>query len=377
VKEFVMINADQSVARILTETPTAREFFSIKRLPADPGHRMAAQLSLKNMLRFKKIDERIFLRELDAFIAGQEQVLHEGAEAENCHIWARIPCVVQLPVQHILEEYLDQNHLKLRYNIALVEFGRDWIDDLTRIARPPVLIGAGIEGMVQNQAVMGEYAAPALPYNDDFKGLEDPRGIFHILSGVPLIFVVDRSRLGTAPPPRSWEALLSGDYTICYADDGHMLDGVLLAYIYKYFGEEGLRAFKERSLRGAHPSQMIKAGGIEERPQVYVLPHIFASIKVKEPGFEILWPEEGALLIPVLLTVRKDAGEEEKKAAEFLCGPRCGQAFATQGMFPASSPGARNNLPGKLWWLGWDYIYQNNLLEIIGRSKKIFQESRG
>jgi hypothetical protein len=76
-----MFNVNQSVARILTDLPEAREFFSIKKLPCNPEHKMAAQVSLKNMLRFKRIDEGVFLRELDKFIDEQKQVLHEGAGA--------------------------------------------------------------------------------------------------------------------------------------------------------------------------------------------------------------------------------------------------------------------------------------------------------
>jgi ABC-type Fe3+ transport system substrate-binding protein len=183
--------------------------------------------------------------------------------------------------------------------------------------------------------------------------------------------VVDRSQLGTAVP-RSWKELLSGDYRICYADDGHLLDSIYLVYIYQQFGEEGILEFKKRALCGVHPSQMIKAGGVEGRPSVYIMPHVFASIKIKEGGFDLVWPEEGACIIPVLITQKKDAPEADQRAAAFLCGRECGQIFVTQGMFPSSNPEVENKLPGKLRWLGWDYIYQHDLLEIIARIKTLF-----
>ncbi|MDR3191771.1 MAG: ABC transporter substrate-binding protein [Treponema sp.] len=375
---YIMLNVNESVARILTELPEAREFFSIKKLPRNPEHKMASQLSLKNMLRFKRIDEEIFLRELDEFIGEQKQVLHQGAEPGECQLWARIPCVVQLPVQNLLDAFLAENRLPCKYNIALVEFGREWIDDLTGIAKPPVLVGAGIEGMVQNAVVTEEYAAPrAGGLNGDFEAFEDPRGIFRFLTGVPLVFVADTSRLGREAPPRSWESLLFGNYRICYADDGHLLDGVFLAYVYQQFGEEGIAALKERSVCGVHPSQMIKAGAIDQEPSVYILPYIFGTIKIREPGHEMIWPGEGAPIIPVFISRKKDAGENERRVAEFLCGEECGRIFVSQGLFPSSHPGVSNGLPGKLRWLGWDYIYQNDLLRIIARAKALFLGGEG
>jgi ABC-type Fe3+ transport system substrate-binding protein len=368
-----VLELDQKTANILEMVPGARDFFAIKELPNDPGHRMASRISLRNMLQAKGINETAFLREFEEFVKSQNDILHEGAEPELCRIWGRIPCVVQLPIQNLLDEYISRYQRDLTYNIALVEFGREWIDDLTAQARPPVIMGAGIEGMVQNQAVMREYTAPPVEdINDDYKDFRDPQGIFHILTGVPLVFVADRTQLGEAEVPRTWKDLLDGDYSICYADDGHLLDGIYLVYIYQDFGEPGILEFKKRSLCGAHPSQMIKAGGIQGQPSVYVMPHIFASIKTKEPGFETIWPEDGAPLIPVVITQRKDASEADQRAASFLCGPECGNVFVTQGMFPASNPAVKNNLPGRLRWLGWDYIYQHNLLDIIPRIKTLF-----
>ena len=46
-----------------------------------------------------------------------------------------------------------------------------------------------------------EYEAPQGALNPDFAGMEDPRGTFRILSGIPLVMVVDESRLeGRAGP---------------------------------------------------------------------------------------------------------------------------------------------------------------------------------
>jgi ABC-type Fe3+ transport system substrate-binding protein len=105
---------------------------------------------------------------------------------------------------------------------------------------------------------------------------------------------------------------------------------------------------------------------------VYILPYIFGTIKIKEGGHELIWPEDGAPVLPVLISQKKDSGENERRLAEFLCGEECGRAFITQGLFPSSHPGVTNGLPGKIRWLGWDYIYQNDLLGIIARAKAGF-----
>ena len=43
-------------------------------------------------------------------------------------------------------------------------------------------------------------------------------------------------------------------------------------------------------------------------------------------------------------------------------------------MFLSSHPVVRNNLPGRLWFAGWENIYADCLVELLPRLKKRFLE---
>lgn len=88
----------------------------------------------------------------------------------------------------------------------------------------------------------------------------------------------------------------------------------------------------------------------------------------------VVWPSEGAPLIPILKCVRRDASGEARAAADFLAGEEVGRLFMEQGMFPSSHPVVRNNLPGRLWFAGWENIYADCLVELLPRLKKRFLE---
>lgn len=373
-----MVNIDWRLYKILENDPHAYDFLVLKGLYDPQKKDLAEKLTLRSALRFMKIEPGAFLKELEAYQKSREQAMHGKVPAEKCDFWGRIPCMVQLPVQNALDAFLLKQRPPLQYDIGLVEFGKDWIDDLTSIANPPVVVGAGIEGMIENAALMGgAYQEPVQNgLNPDFAGFEDPKKIFRLISGIPLVFVVDKDRLNGRPVPEGWTDILQDEFckSVCYPDDGHLLDGVFLVYFYKKFGMEGVRRFGLNCICGAHPSQMIKVNGIKAKPAVYIMPLILANIKAKEEGSRIVWPREGAPVIPLVCTVRKGMSASQKKLAEFICGKDCGNIFLRQGCFPSSNRHVINRLPGKLWWLGFDYLYENGILSVIAASKKTFLE---
>ena len=371
-----MLNSQQTFHQLLTETPALADFFAANGLPADASDPRAQRLTLASALRFKKIDPQRFCCEAELFLTEYASRLREQDAAETCDLLVRIPCVVQLPIEEALNRYIRSCAPSIRHNTELVEFGGDWLANLMRTHRPPVVIGGGIEGMANLPGLAEEYEAPQGAMNPDFAGMEDPRGTFRILSGIPLVMVIDESRLEGRAAPQSIGELLGGEFekSVIYPDDGHMLDGVLLYYFYLAGGMAAIDALRAACIRGVHPSQMIKYGGIEEKPAVMLMPYIFAQIKAKEPGMRVVWPADGAPLIPILECVRKDASTQTCAAADFMAGAEIGRLFMEQGMFPSSHPEIENNLPGKIWFAGWENIYADRLPELLPRLKKRFVE---
>jgi ABC-type Fe3+ transport system substrate-binding protein len=342
-------------------------------LLVDEKSYLTKTLTLKSVLKYKKIDETLFLREWDAF--KKERTAWGGYRRDGCDVWARIPCMVQLPMQNQLDTFAEESRLDITCDVALVEFGEEWIREQLARERPPVIVAAGVEGMVKNEVLASEYENPGFDeYNADFAGFEDPRGAMRLISGVPLVFVADKTKLPQKDLPLSWGDLLRDEYkrSICYADDGHLLDSVMLAYFYQAYGEDGVRRLGQNCVCGAHPSQMIKAGGIEQDPAVFIMPYVFSALKTKEKNMEVVWPKEGAPIIPIVCTAQKGIGEKHLRLLEYLLGEEMGKVFMRQGLFPSSHKKVQNGLPGKLWWIGFDYLYENDILGIIEKSKQIF-----
>ncbi|SCY01337.1 ABC-type Fe3+ transport system, substrate-binding protein [Lachnospiraceae bacterium XPB1003] len=304
---------------------------------------------------------------------GLSESLHFTVENKNARLLGRVPCVVQLPFQDYLDKELGDRKL---YNIALAEFGQNWLTDLLKENDPDVIIGVGIEGMVNNKALQDKgYTSVngSMLQNKDFSDIKDPRGDFDIYSCIPLVMVVDKSQAAGRSIPKKFTDVLSEEYkeSIVYPDDGHMLDGIMLTYIHKAAGDEGLRAFKQNCFAGAHPSQMIKPGGLAKKPFIMLMPWVFAKLKAAQPNMELIWPEDGAPILPIIVTSKDN--EKAKAITEVLFGKEAGDIFIKNGFFPSAVTDTDNKLPGKLQFVGWDYIYSDELPDIIAHCKSMIE----
>jgi len=73
------------------------------------------------------------------------------------------------------------------------------------------------------------------------------------------------------------------------------------------------------------------------------------------------------------MLTKKDKEEKIKKLAEFLSGEQVGKILSHQGLFPSVNPEVDNNIDGKKFlWVGWDYIHENNIGEILKECKELF-----
>lgn len=370
-----MLEITRNLRENLQGNPLLADYMGLQGISVENSNSLMKSLLLQDILRIKGMDEAQFSEGYENFVLEQENGLHHAVDNREYMLYGRIPCVVQLPIQDMLDEKKED----CGYNIALAEFGSEWLDEAFSIKEPPVLMGTGIEGLVSDNRIMtGQYTVAdySLPYNRDFIGMEDPKGIFRIVTAIPLVMVVDTRQAKERIIPHSMAELLSSEYenSIVYPDDGHMLDSIMLTYFYQTSGFEGVRAFKRNTILGAHPSQMIKPGGLERKPFIMLMPWIFASIKAKEEGMQLIWPEDGAPILPLVMTKRKDCTSKEKELFYFLADTDTGSVFLTQGYFPASCVGVDNQLPGKLRFIGWDFLYKRDLVSIIKECRRIVEE---
>ena len=307
----------------------------------------------------------------------REEELHYTAENKEAKLVGRVPCVVQLPFQDYLDEYISD---RKEYNIALAEFGLSWVDKIFKECDPDVFMGTGIEGLVNHPVIKekGFHASgETLLGNPAFASFSDPKGMFDIYSCIPLVMVVDTDQSKGRSEPKAFSDLLSGEFenSLAFPDDGHMFDGIILTYIHQVAGDEGIRRLRKNICAIVHPSQMIKPGGIEgEKPYIYLMPWIFGEIKARQKGMKLIWFSDGAPILPLVVTSKSNP--EAERLMSILCREEAGRLFREKGFFPSNITGVVNALPGSLRFVGWEYLYDPSLPEIIQRCKKIMTEEK-
>ena len=87
-----------------------------------------------------------------------------------------------------------------------------------------------------------------------------------------------------------------------------------------------------------------------------------------------VWPEDGAIISPIFMLTRRSAPAEAHRLAEFFASREVGEILSHRGLFPSCHPEVVNQVPesAPLMWLGWDFIKQHDLGELIPRVNDIF-----
>lgn len=210
-------------------------------------------------------------------------------------------------------------------------------------------------------------------------GVVDPGGHYTMLAMNLLVLVVNRARLGERAVPRRWEDLLAPELekslAIRGSRDGSFCETLLLAMLQE-LGESGVQRLGQNVRYGWHPSQMVKAalGGNADAPAVSVMPLFFAQNLRHRAGIEVVWPEDGALVSPVTMLVKTEKLEPLADLISFLAGPEVA-AICAGACFPALHPEVDNRLPegARFKWIGWEYLEQNDLRELIPRANRLFR----
>lgn len=203
-------------------------------------------------------------------------------------------------------------------------------------------------------------------------GLEDPDGWYGVYAVFPLVMLVDKRRLGNRPMPRRWSDLLDP----CYA--GEIAIGAtqgkahedLMLYLYKASGLEGVAALAHNVKVGMHGAQMAKlaGSGSEQGAAIYVISWLFARCCARREHVEILWPEDGALVTPMVALAKQECSAFGRHLFNCVTGTGYGEHSARNCM-PSRHQQVDNRLPetARLQWLGWDFIKSHAIPELISK----------
>lgn len=349
-----------------------------------------SSISLENALKSKKIN-------VDEFITQLTERIEENKTAQNKYkdtirITGVLPCPVKVPLMETFEKWLFEQDFdfNLNYDLKAASMGIGWIKDelINSDKVPDLFISAGFD-LFFDKNLLGKYKSENLfeditgmqKYNEDFEeyNLEDPNNQYSMLGIVPAVFLVNKDELRGRNIPQSWDELLSKEYEnkVSLPISDFDLFNALLLNIYKQYGEEGIRRLAKIFQKNMHPSEMVKSHMKREKPAITIMPYFFTWMVREGSPMELVWPRDGAIISPIFMLSKKKTKDKTKTIADFFASKEAGEILSHKGKMPSVNPQVDNQIPkeNKYIWLGWDFIKENDISDLIKKCENIFNEA--
>ena len=349
-----------------------------------------SSISLENALKSKKINADEFVTRLMERI--EENKSAQKKFKDTIRITGVLPCPVKVPLMETFEKWLSEQNFdfNLNYDLKAASMGIDWIKDEMKnsVNVPDLFISAGFD-LFFDKNLLGKYKSENLfeditgiqKYNDDFSeyNLEDPSCQYSMLGIVPAVFLVNKDELKGRKIPQSWEELMSGEFenNVSLPISDFDLFNALLLNIYRLYGEEGIRKLARIFQKNMHPSEMIKSHMKRERPAITIMPYFFTWMVREGSPMELVWPKDGAIISPIFMLTKKETKDKTKTIADFFASKEAGEILSHKGKMPSVNPEVDNQIPkeNKYIWLGWDFIKENDISNLIRKCENIFNET--
>jgi ABC-type Fe3+ transport system substrate-binding protein len=315
---------------------------------------------------------------------------------EGADMVALMPCPLKVPFEELFNSFMKyyQEQKSIEYSCFIESNANNdldffnWVRNCNDIDKlPNIMIAPGFSYFFHRE--FREKFGDAFAGGDSGQtgmelqktGLPDPQNRYYIPCFNPTVMVVDRTVYSDLPIPRRWVDLLKPEYTRQVALRGHQggqfCEGLFMN-IYREKGEEGVIKLGKAAKTGLHPSQMVKfaGSGKKDAPAISTLPYSFSKMVRTNEKVSIVWPEDGAIINPFVMIVKKSAMDRVKDIVDFITGKEVGQAFAS-AYFPASHRDAQIDLPrgATFKWLGWDFINENDLGSLVPQLESLLVKS--
>lgn len=363
---------------------------------------MGGAITFEMAMKSKKKNTKIYMQMLQEVIKQKEDMAEDGEDLESFEdsvsVAGVLPCPVKLPLMEgfktFSKEYFNKTQRGINYRLKSASGGISWLEDEVRDAAdeteiPDLFISAGFE-LFFDKKLIGKYRDQGAfhdmsglkSFNSCFDGIElkDPQSNYSILAAVPAIFLVNSDELNGRKKPETWDDLLSPEFENSLSlpvEDLDLFNAVILT-LYKEKGPEAITALGRNLLSSMHPAQMVKSTTkTEDKPAVTVLPWFFTKMVFPGTPLEVVWPTDGAILSPVFVAAKESKTEELEEIVHFFESDDIGTLLRERGYFPHVNPNVDNKIPveNKFKFLGWDYIYNNDITEIIEICMDLFNKA--
>ncbi len=357
-------------------------------------------LKLKSVLKTNRIDINRFVallnKSIDDMQTSRDDSLTETISIQkDLTMIGLMPCGLKMPFSRTFEQfaehYANTHHLRFKYliegnvNLELSYYAYiDSIDDIDEL--PDIIVTSDINSFFHKHFV-DRFIKPGYfvdvaddEPNADFAdiGYSDPDRHYTMLSANLLIMVVDHIQIGDRPFPRRWSDLLKPEYENSVAMRGQeefFCNAVLLPF-YQEHGIEGVKKMGRSVVAGMHPAEMVKhvGRGKAGAPAIYIMPYFFAQKIQRTEKTTLIWPEDGAIVSPVLMMVKQSKMEAVKDITSFISGPMLGQVCA-DAYFPSVHPEVRNHLKEnqRMKWIGWEFLKNHDIGAIKDKIEAVFR----
>ncbi len=228
--------------------------------------------------------------------------------------------------------------------------------DLTLAAYPSALANcmAGVEGGIFQ--AMPEDLPKLCPYLAR-AGFTESTPFYRVVAVVTLVFIANRQ---VEPFPKSWRELCGQSLQdrVVIPPGETPAPALYAYYMEKFFQETGRRA-----ARAAHPTLLPQQINAAVDLGQYAAGMVFPAFArtFRSGNAAMVWPEEGALTLPLLAFLKKDAPGTTKAVLAFVMGHEYQSFLSSSGLFCA----IREDVPrfeelkdenNRLNWMGWsDY----------------------
>lgn len=394
-----MITGTMKLKEILKQYPESFEVFRSNGFeyeePEDFLEEVGPDTMLKTLLYVRGVNQELFLYHLDHAVlkaeAERQYLLEDFSPGEKLDFYGNTICPLKFTFRDALED-LERKH-KEHYGISrkcYLEFGKmtndtceeSWADpDPKRF--PGLLFSKEFNeylGLDFQKKMDGMFAGGYIQnMNPALKaaGLWDPEDIYTVYGVMAEMFMIDKKRLGSLPVPRTLEDLLDPVYEnniIIFGKDRETISNAMFLYLYKLYGEEGIRKFAGNVKHALHGSVMSKTAGSsrQEGGAIYLVSWFFAQTCVREE-VEIIWPDDGAITLPMYMLVRKDEAENVKDITDYITGKDFAQACVKAYTPPMNGEVDAKLPPGAAFqWLGWDFIREHDIPALAEHCLDVF-----
>lgn len=218
-------------------------------------------------------------------------------------------------------------------------------------------------------------------FNDCYEGsgIAHPYKIMRFLASDVLVMVVDKTCWGNKALPRDWYELLSPqlENSLVFCADTDFPDNTMYLHFVRDFGIGVITQLSRNTLCRMHPSEMLLSleGNNKVGAAVYVMPYSWARLMSTHADYSIVWPEDGAIALPVQLLVKKGFLEQYRDIIRFLTGTEMGEFFRDNGFISTNPRVMHPTLGRRINWLGWDFINSGKLSELKNEIHKLLDDN--